>query len=238
MGGALWRGRRPTIDLLLNRYPQAEPTILVRSLFGKKLAVGGLPTGLGYVIVDPVTCWALGRWVRSGQGFTERPVQVFAPESGPRLVMGRLGEGLGDFCKRHGVGCEAGSMQVIVNGMLAGRQVDPRAMRIEADTETVVLRAAVAPEPPAPCLACGWCVDVCPTGLNPVELMELGRRQGEAALRRSRSAGEARHCIGCGLCSYVCPTRLPLMEETVRLRERVDKGRLMQDQGTSKVAMT
>jgi Na+-translocating ferredoxin:NAD+ oxidoreductase subunit C len=213
--------RRPTIDLLLNRYPQAEPTILVRSLFGKKLPVGELPVRLGYLVVDAVTCWALGRYGRAGEKFTERPVQVFVPGSVPRLVMGRLGEGLVEFCVRHRVPCAVETMQVIVNGMLAGRHVEPGVMTIEADTESVTLREPLVPEMPSACLACGWCVDVCPTRLNPVGLMELGRRLGEAALKKSRAAAEARHCIGCGLCSYVCPTRLPLMAEAVRLRERI-----------------
>jgi Na+-translocating ferredoxin:NAD+ oxidoreductase subunit C len=219
--GVRRRVRRPRIDLLLNRYPQAEPTILVRTLFGKKLAVKALPTALGYLVVDPVTCWALGRYMRNGQRFTERPVQLFMPECGPRLVMGRLGEKLEEFCTRHEVVCKVESMQVIVNGMLAGREANPQTTRIEADTDSVALRAPMAAEPPAACLACGWCVDVCPTGLTPVHLMELARRLPEGSAARWRSAREARHCIGCGLCSYVCPTRLPLMEETLRLRERV-----------------
>jgi electron transport complex protein RnfC len=115
---------------------------------------------------------------------------------------------------------------VIVNGMLTGRQADGGTLRIDAQSESIILRAPADIEKPAPCLSCGWCVDVCPTGLTPVHLMELAQKTStpagtEAAVLRSRSAREARHCIACGLCSYVCPTRLPLMEQTLQLRARV-----------------
>jgi electron transport complex protein RnfC len=102
-------------------------------------------------------------------------------------------------------------------------------MRLDAKTETIILRVPVESEKPAACLSCGWCVDVCPTGLTPVHLMELARKTAAApgadgAALRTRSAREARHCIACGLCSYVCPTRLPLMEQTLQLRARVAGG--------------
>jgi len=244
-GGGKGR-RRPAICLLLNRYPQADPTILMRILMGKKLPVEALPVILGYLMVDPVTCWALGRHLRTGQPFTDRPVQVYMQESPvPRLVMGRLGEPLADFCGRHHVPGNLKALQVIVNGMLTGRQADPGSTRIDGLTESITLREPAEIEKPAACLSCGWCVDVCPTGLTPVHLMQLAQRlpvripprgtgpapahvpaipggiPPEARTLRSKTVREARHCIACGLCSYVCPTRLPLMELTLVLRARL-----------------
>jgi electron transport complex protein RnfC len=239
-----------TVIGLLNKYPQGHPTVLLRTLFGTRLGVDALPPRVGRVIVDPVACWGLGRWLRTGQAMDERPVQLFVEGAADaRLVMGRPGETVAAFCERYGVdtavpppsppngGMPGGRRQVIVNGMLAGEEVDPAGAVIETWTESVAVRPAAAPEPAAACIACGWCVDVCPTALTPVRLLELGRRiptgvevahgatakRGGAvvALLKSREARESLHCIGCGLCSYVCPTRLPLTQETVRLRVRV-----------------
>jgi Na+-translocating ferredoxin:NAD+ oxidoreductase RnfC subunit len=79
-------------------------------------------------------------------------------------------------------------------------------------------------------------VDVCPTSLVPITLMDLANKAqhfiatapltttGGGGLPttpdplRTKAAREALHCIGCGLCSYVCPTRLPLTQRTLRLR--------------------
>ncbi|HEY4329456.1 MAG TPA: 4Fe-4S dicluster domain-containing protein [Phycisphaerae bacterium] len=234
------KGRRPRIRMLLNRYPQADPTMLVRKLFGGRLAAGALPTQAGRMIVDPVSCWAIGRFLRTGQAFTERPLQIFmqadskeaaSPSSSepqePRLVMGRIGERMTEFCKRHRVDFQ--NKQVILNGMLTGREVDPEATRIDATTESIAFREPAPAEKATACLACGWCVDVCPTGLTPVHLMQLSQNLDAVpekstevpAILRSTAARESLHCIGCGLCTYVCPTRLPLMAATLHLRSRV-----------------
>jgi Na+-translocating ferredoxin:NAD+ oxidoreductase subunit C len=213
---------RPRLRLFLNRYPQAEPSLLLHALFGSHLPVGAAPVIRNCLVVDPVICWALGQNLRTGWRFTQRPVQLFLQDCpGPRLVMARLGETVAEFCRRHGVNDDLAARQVIVNGMLAGRQVRAGTERINADTETVTVREPVDPEDFAPCLSCGWCIDVCPTGLSPVRLMEMAQSLPARPQAPSRAAREALHCLGCGLCSYVCPTRLPLMEMTLALRSRL-----------------
>ena len=109
-----------------------------------------------------------------------------------------------------------------------GEEVDPVHFRVQADTDSITVREVPVAETPSPCFACGWCVDVCPTALNPVNLLDLAEHAQHAAggtesaaiaaLLRSHEAREALHCVGCGLCSYVCPTRLPLTQQTLRLR--------------------
>ena len=192
----------------------------MRSLFRKRLGVGEMPTKVGVLLVDPVSCWVIGRWLRTGQTFTDRPVQLFEQEKGPRLVLGRIGETLREFCLRHQV--EIAGQQVIVNGMLSGRDVSGLDARIESHTEAVTIRPQPDIETPTACIACGWCIDVCPTSLRPIHLMQLAQRvpsNGDYA--STREERESLHCVGCGLCSYVCPTRLPLMRETLRLRDAV-----------------
>jgi electron transport complex protein RnfC len=215
---------------LLNRYPQAHPTLLLRSLFGKRVAVGKLPTRANRFIVSPVACWALGRFIMTGERFTQRPVQLFAPlckeHPAPRLVMATVGESVADFCARFGVhSSPTAELQIIINGMMAGEEVDPATARIQTYTDSVAIRPRPASEQSTPCFSCGWCLDVCPTELNPVNLLDLAEHAGNPAMpaseRLSLDARESLHCIGCGLCSYVCPTRLPLTEAALRLRAQV-----------------
>jgi electron transport complex protein RnfC len=243
---------------VLNRYPQAHPTILMRTLWGKRLQVDALPSRFNRVMIDPVTPWALGRYLRTKQPFTDRPVQLFVEErgtrtanraaedgrgvggagregAGARLLMAHVGETVAACCARYHV--EPGRRQVLINGMLAGVEGTADSV-IDAATESISLREPVEAETPSACLSCGWCVDVCPTALTPVRLMELNGRVpsgietgpgaampvlagGDGRVLRLTQARESLHCIGCGLCSYVCPTRLPLTQEIVALRTRV-----------------
>ena len=222
------RTRRYGITKLLNRYPQAHPTLLTWTLFAKRLPVGRSPVRANRMIIDPVSCWALGRYTRTGERFARRPVQVFAPSRAhpdPRLVLVEIGESMSLLCERLRIPLL--NRQVIVNGLLAGEEVDPVHFRVGPDTESITVREKPVAERPSPCFACGWCVDVCPTALNPVNLLDLAEWAQNAvggadapvkALLHSREARESLHCVGCGLCSYVCPTRLPLTQQTLRLR--------------------
>ncbi|MEO0966154.1 MAG: 4Fe-4S dicluster domain-containing protein [Planctomycetota bacterium] len=57
-------------------------------------------------------------------------------------------------------------------------------------------------------MSCGWCMEVCPTRLWPIELLERSRsRPGDA-----RVAEELSWCVSCGLCSHVCPSHIPLAQ--------------------------
>ncbi len=58
------------------------------------------------------------------------------------------------------------------------------------------------------CIGCSRCVEVCPEGLNPMELykaVEVNRR------KTARKLG-IDYCTGCAACSYVCPSRLELAD--------------------------
>lgn len=223
---ALKPGRIPfEVVTLLNKYPQAHHTMFLRALFGRKIGPHELPTQANRVIVDPVACWTLGRWVRLNLPLTARPVQLFVRSDkrdvAPRVVMGRLGETLEVFLERYGLHSQG--RQVIINGMLAGEEADPSTTTIAADTESVALRARPEPENPTACIACGWCLDHCPTALNPIGLYELSRTTDAGTLQRASparltTARESLHCLACGLCSYVCPTRLPLTQGILELQ--------------------
>lgn len=66
------------------------------------------------------------------------------------------------------------------------------------------------------CIGCGRCLEVCPEGLNPMELyrtISVNRRESAKLLGMDR-------CIGCAACSYICPSRLELCEMIQSRKEK------------------
>ena len=62
-------------------------------------------------------------------------------------------------------------------------------------------------QPEGPCIRCGACIDACPSGLVPMAMAALIKRE---ELEEAERAG-VRDCISCGSCSYTCPAHIPLM---------------------------
>lgn len=209
------KGSGIKVQRLLNLYPRAHPTVLVWTLFGARLPVGGLPSLQGHLIVDPTTLWALGRYLTLGEKMTRRPVEFFSSDVLPRIGLVPLGQTLSAALDEHGIPAE--HMQIIRNGMMSGEEVPPEST-VTSTTESLSARPFPAVEKSNPCIECGWCVDHCPTDLNPLHLYELAQDPLRAPLAES---AESLHCIGCGLCSYVCPTRLPLTPHANDLRSQV-----------------
>lgn len=213
-----FRSLRIPIRHRLNYYPQGDPTVLLWTLLGRRLPVGALPTRVGVLMVDAVTLWALGGLARDGfdSGALTRPIELFVAGQSPQLVEAPLGLPISDLLRALNVSYSG--RQCIVNGMLAGVEVDPESAVVQGTTAAISIRNVPELEKPAPCFACGWCVDHCPTALNPLQLYRLALSRDGA---KTADAEEALNCISCGLCSYVCPTRLPLTQEVVGLRGAV-----------------
>ena len=68
-----------------------------------------------------------------------------------------------------------------------------------------------------PCVACGFCEEVCPARIMP-HLLHKYLYQDE--LEEAEAAG-LELCVRCGLCSYVCPSKIDLRDQLRTAQERV-----------------
>ncbi len=57
-----------------------------------------------------------------------------------------------------------------------------------------------------PCVACGFCEEVCPSGIMPHLIHKLLYQDELEEVEKYRID----LCVGCGLCSFVCPSKLEL----------------------------
>jgi len=69
-----------------------------------------------------------------------------------------------------------------------------------------------------PCIGCGYCEDVCPVELLPYHLSCAAQKEESQKLI---DLGLNR-CIDCGLCSYVCPSKIPLFDQLLNGKRKVE----------------
>jgi electron transport complex protein RnfC len=106
--------------------------------------------------------------------------------------------------------------QAISGGPLTGVPLGHQDAVVTADTVALLLFSKAESPNPVPCIHCGWCIEDCPVGLDPSELIHL---ECESVIDAGRLA-QLHVCVDCGLCSHVCPAQLPLAAAIRRARTR------------------
>lgn len=111
---------------------------------------------------------------------------------------------------------------LMAGGAMQGRFItDPDNTVVRPITRAILaFREEKKPLHHTACMGCSRCVDVCPEGLNPIELYRASaanRRQTAAALGADR-------CIGCSTCSYICPAKLELSYTILAMQQKLKKG--------------
>lgn len=212
------RAGRVRVMGMVNDYPRGDPTLLLLSLSGRKLRPGRSPVEQGVVMVDAAAAGAVGRMMLGGTAMTHVPVGVcdHAVDHDPthdrmRYVEAPVGMRVGELLGRL-------SLNPAVGGVRAGDLLRDRLI----DDETVIgggeLVIHLLPHEPGgavdPCIRCGWCVQGCPTNIQPAGLLEAAQREDLALAERYGLES----CIECGICAFVCPSELPLLGGIRHLR--------------------
>lgn len=209
----LCRKHQIRFESIINGYPQGDPTLLLYAMLGRRLRPRRLPTEQGAIVIDAAAAVALGRFALRDEPMTQLPVVVrdhvqhrthfvIAPfETTMAALLDRLGMPVRGRVLRGG-------------DLLRDIRFPPEAVIGNGELILHVSEPQVAVNP-SPCTRCGWCVDACPTRVQPATVLEAAQRSD--LLLAERGGIEA--CIECGICSYVCPSHLPLLEGIRRMRE-------------------
>ena len=220
---------RPRVEVrpVANAYPQADPSLLAWSTLRRKLPPGRSPAESGVIVLDAVAAAAVGRIARGGRA-SRVPVAVrdHRPGGLAALCVMHRGQRLCDALLHLGlidrdpdVDSDANVPTVFAGDRL--RDLSVPAAAVVGDGEVVFhAEHPVIAVTPDPCVRCGWCLDICPTGVNPVGTLEASAESGPRRGRLARRHG-ARACIGCGLCDFVCPSRLPLRVAALAVRSEI-----------------
>lgn len=209
------RGRFVEVAPLSNRFPQCNPVVLVKTLLDRDVPPGGSPFDVGACVLPLAAVRAAAAALMDGRPVTRTVITVGGDAvDRPGTYNIAVGTPIRRVAER--VGLVGPVVQAVWGGPLTGLAIRHDDAVVTADT-TALLLFSTAPEPnPVPCIHCGWCVEDCPVGLNPSELMDLEAEEtcDDTELARLQV------CVECGLCSYVCPAQLPLAASIRRARTR------------------
>lgn len=209
------RGRFIEIAPLSNRFPQCNPIVLAKTLLEREVPPGGTTLDVGTLVLPLSTVRSVATALFDGRPIT-RTVLTVAGDAvdRPGAYEVAIGTPLRRVAERAGLLTRVA--QAVWGGPLTGIAINRDDAVATADTTALLLFSSALVPNPLPCVHCGWCVEDCPVGLNPAELMQLEAEEACSAADLTLLNA----CVDCGLCSYVCPAQLPLAASIRRSRMR------------------
>jgi electron transport complex protein RnfC len=204
-------GRHVEIAALAHKYPQCHPHVLIKTLLDREVPPGGGPLDVETLVLP------LAMIRNSAEALWRcRPVSdVVMTVAGDAVERpGTYRVPIGTSLKQvaHAAGADRARVS-IWGGPLTGVSVESDSAVVTADTIALLLFNRIHELSTTPCIHCGWCVEDCPVGIDPVWLTSS---EATAALTYRE---ELHACIDCGLCTYVCPSQLPLAAEIRQARD-------------------
>lgn len=206
-------GRHIDIVSLTDKYPQCHPVLLVKSILDREVEPGQSVLDIGACVLPLQVVRAAAEAWLNDRPITHAQITVSgtaALHSGVYRVP--IGTPISQLIDR--VGTIARVEQVIWGGPLTGVALGRDDAVVTIDTTAILLMTGTSTHEPVPCIRCGWCVEDCPVGLDPSDLMQLEAEPSITAIEGLHLQA----CIDCGLCSHVCPAELPIAAVIKRRR--------------------
>jgi electron transport complex protein RnfC len=195
------------IVLVKTKYPQGAEKNLIYALLGREVPQGGLPFDVGVVVQNVGTAKAVWDAVKAGKPLYERALTVSGNGiKEPKNLFVRIGtpfQAVTDCCG----GLSEDVNMVIMGGPMMG--LSQWALDVPVIKGTSGILAWTSPKPIAEfsCIRCGRCVEHCPMGLAPTQLMKYVKYE---QLSEAENWGTL-DCVECGSCQYSCPAKIPLV---------------------------
>ena len=200
----------PGIELLIlpTRYPQGAEKQLIRSVTGREVPPGQLPSGVGCAVFNVSTLAAVSRAVEQGTPVTSRIVTVTGAVREPQNLIVPIGTPLQDLIDAAG-GCLEDVGRIVCGGPMMGIAQSGLSVPVMKATNCVLcLREVPRTVGSSVCIRCGKCLRTCPMNLQPLYLRRFTAEKRAGELNRLHILD----CMECGCCAYTCPGKLPLVE--------------------------
>ncbi len=213
---------RIEIFLLEDVYPAGDEHVLVYEALGKIIPESGLPLDIGVVVNNVYTLINLAE-ASEGKPIVSRYVTVTGAVKNPSTMEFPIGTSILDTIKAAG-GATIDDYQVLINGPMMGRIIDPKKPITKLTSGVIVLPedhfvvrmkneriSSKVIVTKAACIRCQLCTEVCPRYLLGHELYPDKVMRGIAwgAPERPEYMTGTFLCVECGACTYYgCPMGL------------------------------
>ena len=191
-------------------YPQGAEKQLIKTLVNREVPPGGLPMDVGCVVQNVGTAAAVYDAVALGKPIMDRIVTVSGPAvKDPKNVLVRLGTPFFEVIEYCG-GLSEDTAKVVMGGPMMGIAQYTLNVPVIKSTSGILAftKTDVDENAPRACIRCGKCVNACPMGLMPNELVKaIDNKDWELAEKLNVLS-----CIECGSCSFSCIGRRPIIQ--------------------------
>lgn len=210
-----------SVEALKVQYPQGGEKQLIDAVIRRQVPSGALPISVGAVVQNVGTAFAVYEAVQKNKPLIERIVTVTGKDVAKRCnVLARVGIPLTSLIDFAG-GLPETTGKVVSGGPMMGKAIGSTDIPVTKGTSGVLIIPTLESRRNTmrDCIRCSKCVNVCPMGLNPTQLMNLT----EYEVWDKAEANRITDCIECGSCSYVCPADRPLLDYIRLGKSRVTK---------------
>lgn len=94
---------------------------------------------------------------------------------------------------------------LIVGNLINGISLESDDLIITKDLDLIYI-TEIKQEKSSKCLNCGKCIEICPSKISPISILEGNKSKIEK-------------CTECGLCSYICPSKIEILEIIKKIKE-------------------
>lgn len=203
--------RKLKIDIRLkivpDSYPQGNELQLIKSVTGKVIPKGTIPARHGVIVSNTGTIWAIYKALFLNIPHTERVVTLFDEQTGKGgCSLIRIGTPVASLLSQLPFG-GAVTGNLIAGGPMMGKLITDLRSPITKGTGGILLLRTPKSKAGS-CISCGYCAEVCPQQLLPMEFARHVMHGSTVKL----SQYHLPDCIECAACAYSCPSDVPLME--------------------------
>ena len=204
---------------LYTKYPQGGERSLIYACTKRKLNSSLLPADVGCIVDNVDTVVSIYNAVAESTPLIRRILTVTGDAiTTPQNFNVRTGTNYQELIEAAG-GFKEEPRKILSGGPMMGQALFTLDIPVTkaSSSITTFLHDEVEENPETPCIKCGRCIDVCPSYLVPVLMMEKALNDDTEGFEKLNGM----ECVECGSCAYVCPAKRPLTQGFKYMRQAV-----------------